>query len=399
VRLADGFLLVTGSVRAQRMRSALTATGIGVGIAAVVLLTAIGTGIQHFVVEEFSQFGTNILAIHPGKTTTAGVSVGVFGSTRPLTIEDAEALRLLPQIRAVVPVVQGNARIEAGTRNRRTEVIGAGPDAPRAWQWNVAMGRFLPEDDPRAPRAYAVLGPGLARELFGHASPLGERIRVGGSRFRVIGVMEPKGQMLGFDLDHLVYIPAQRALELFDREGLMEIDVAFAPGLDAEEVRAAVHRVMLERHGREDFTIITQEQMLSVLRSILGVLTASVAALGAISLLVGGVGIFTIMTIAIQERIAEIGLLRALGATRVAVLALFLGEAVVLALAGGVAGLALGGGIAGLLTVFVSGLPVRLSPFFISVALVVATVTGLIAGVTPARRAAQLDPIEALRTE
>jgi putative ABC transport system permease protein len=399
VRFGDGFLLVTGSVLAQRMRSTLTATGIAVGIAAVVLLTAIGTGIQHFVVAEFSQFGTNIVSIQPGKTTTAGVSVGIFGSTRPLTIDDAEALRRLPEIRAVVPVVQGNARVEAGARNRRSEVVGAGPDAPRAWQWNVAVGRFLPEDDPRTPRAYAVLGPGLARELFGHASPLGERIRVGGSRFRVIGVMEPKGQMLGFDLDHLVYIPAQRALELFDREGLMEINAAFAPGLDADEARAAIHRVMLERHGREDFTIITQEQMLSVLRSILGVLTGSVAALGAISLLVGGVGIFTIMTIAIQERISEIGLLRALGATRSGVLALFLGEAVVLALAGGIAGLALGGGIAGLLAVFASGLPVKLSPFFVSLALAVAMATGLVAGVAPARRAARLDPIEALRTE
>lgn len=399
IRASDLFRLVTGTLVAHRMRSALTAGGIAVGIAAVVLLTSIGTGIHQFVVGEFSQFGTHLVNVQPGRTQTAGVAVGIFGNTRPLTIDDSEALRRLPQVEFVVPSVQGNAEVEAGELRRRTEVLGVGHEAPQAWRWDVALGRFLPADDPHAPRSFAVLGAALKQELFGERNPLGEFIRIGGSRFRVIGVMEPKGQLLGFDLDTIAYIPSQRALELFNREGLMEINVTFPPTLDPEAVRDAVHAQLVARHGREDFTILTMDQMLGVLNSVLGVLTASVGALGAISLLVGGVGIFTIMTIAGNERVAEIGLLRAVGATRGGVLAIFLAESVVLSLVGGAAGLAIGGGIALMLDFAVPGLPVEFSPFFITLALLTAVGTGLVAGIEPARRAARLDPIDALRAD
>ncbi|MHB8767130.1 MAG: ABC transporter permease, partial [Deferrisomatales bacterium] len=344
MRPADFLRLSTGAVRSQRLRSFLTALGIAVGVAAVVLLTSIGQGVERFVVAEFTQFGTNLVAVNPGRARTFGASVGVFGTVRPLTLEDAQALERVPHARAVVPALQGNAEVEAGARGRRVTVYGVGPEFHRVFRFEVASGRFLPPDDPRAPRAYAVLGSRLRQELFGRDNPLGRRIRVGGERYRVIGVMEPKGQVLGFDLDDTVYVPAARALELFNRPGLMEIDVLYAEGSPAAEVAAGITRVLSARHGREDFTVTTQQQMLDVLGRVLGVVTTAVGALGAISLLVGGVGILTIMTIAVAERTAEVGLLRALGAARGQVLALFLGEAAMLAAAGGLAGLALGAG-------------------------------------------------------
>ena len=174
---------------------------------------------------------------------------------------------------------------------------------------------------------------------------LGERIRVGGQRYRVVGIMESKGDMVGIDLDDTVYIPAARGLELFNRQGLLEIDVLYAEDAPVEEVVAGIKRILAARHGAEDFTVVTQQQMLDVLGSIVDVLTLGVAALGGISLLVGGVGIFTIMTIAVRERTQEIGLLRAIGARRSRIAQLFLGEAMLLSAIGGAGGLALGMGI------------------------------------------------------
>ncbi|WP_456380215.1 ABC transporter permease [Thiolapillus sp.] len=395
----DFFALTLSSIIAHRLRSVLTALGIAVGIAAVILLTSIGEGIHRFVLQEFTQFGTTLVAINPGKATTAGTSMGVFGTERPLSIEDSQALRRLPFVRAVVPFVQGNAEVEADNRRRRVAVYGAGPQMPEAFSMAVRSGRFLPADDPTAPRAFAVLGSKLRQELFGDSNPLGKRITIGGSRYRVIGVMEPKGTVLGFDLDDTVYIPAARALSLFNRDSLFEIDVMYREGVAVETVVAGIKRTLTARHGKEDYTVTTQQQMLDVLGSILNVLTFAVAAIGGISLLVGAIGIVTIMSIAVNERTSEIGLLRALGARRSQILSLFLGEAVVLAAIGGISGLGLGLGIAWLLHAALPSLPVHTPLLYVVLAEVLAVSIGLIAGVAPAQRAARLDPVEALRAE
>lgn len=394
----DFFTLTLRSITAHRLRSLLTALGIAVGIAAVILLTSIGEGIHRFVLAEFTQFGTTLVAINPGKATTAGTSMGVFGTERPLSIEDAEALSRLPFVKAVVPFVQGNAEIEVDNRRRRASVYGSGPQMPQAYSMTVRSGRFLPADDPTAPRAFAVLGSKLRQELFSDASPLGRRITIGGSRFRVIGVMEPKGTVLGFDLDDTVYIPAARALSLFNRDSLFEIDILYREEARVDTVVAGIKRALTARHGKEDYTVTTQQQMLDVLGSILNILTFAVAAIGGISLLVGAIGIVTIMSIAVNERIHEIGLLRALGATRGQVLGLFLGEAVVLAAIGGISGLVLGLGVAWLLHAAIPALPVHTPLLYVGLAEALALGIGLAAGVAPARRAAGLDPIEALRT-
>lgn len=399
MRPRDFIALTLSTVRVQRLRSFLTALGIAVGIASVVLLTSLGEGVHRFVLAEFTQFGTNLVAINPGKTSTFGVSGAVISNVRPLSLDDAEALSHVPGVVKGVPMTQGNAAVKAGRRQRRTMVFGVGPAVPEVWQIHVAAGRFLPDEAAGGARAYAVLGSKLRQELFGDRNFLGKRLRIGGELYRVIGVMESKGQMLGFDLDDAVYIPIDKAMAMFNRDSLMEIDLLYSQGVEAKRVSDAARRLLIRRHGGEDVTITTQEQMLETLGSVLNVLTAGIGALGGISLLVGGIGIMTIMTIAVNERTAEIGLLRALGATRRQVLRLFLGEAVTLSAIGGLAGLVIGAGGAWLLGALVPALPTHTSWFYVLVAEVLAAVVGLGAGVLPARRAAGLHPVEALRAE
>lgn len=396
---ADFFVFTLGSLRSNPSRSLLTGLGIAVGIAAVVLLTSIGEGLQRFVLAEFTQFGTNLIGVTPGRSTTHGMSGALVSNVRPLSLDDARALSRLSGIQAVVPMLQGNAAVEAGKHSRRSIVFGVGHQVPEVWRMAVAIGRFLPDDEPRTARPFAALGSKLAAELFAGRSPLGQRVRIGGESYRVVGVMEAKGQFLGFDLDDAVYLPVARAMAMFNKQSLMEIDLLYRVGSEGDAVAERVRTLLERRHGDEDFTIVTQDQMLDVLGNILGILTIAVGALGGISLLVGGVGILTIMTIAVNERRAEIGLLRALGASRRQVLLLFIGEATVLSALGGALGLGTGAGIAWLLGVVVPALPTHTPWSFAGAALAVAAVIGLTAGAFPAWRASRLDPVASLRAE
>ncbi|HQR60386.1 MAG TPA: ABC transporter permease [Methylophilaceae bacterium] len=398
--LADSSRYALQAITSHRLRSFLTLLGIAVGIAAVILLTSIGEGVHRFVLGEFTQFGTNVVAIAPGKTKTGGAPpAGIPSTARLLTLEDAQSLRQLPSVTGVTPIVWGNSEIGGNGRLRRTTVYGVDADFLRVFSAHVTVGSFLPREDADGARSFVVLGAKLRNELFGTANPLGARVRIGGLHFRVIGVMAPKGQFLGIDLDDTAFIPAARAQEVYNREGLMEIDVTYRDGVPSASVAKAVTERLKIRHGSEDFTVTTQEDMLKTLSNILDILTAAVGALGGISLLVGGVGIVTIMTIAVSERTNEIGLLVALGAPRRTILNLFLGESVVLAAIGGALGLALGAGLAQLLRLVLPALPVHTPWNFAVGALLMSAIIGLLAGVLPARRAARLDAIEALRSE
>jgi putative ABC transport system permease protein len=396
---ADTLRYALRALTAHPLRTLLSASGIAIGIAAVILLTSIGEGIQRFVLAEFTQFGTNILTVRPGKISTHGASLGAIGSARLLTLDDALALKASRYALHVNAGVMGNAEIRAQGRSRRVTVYGEGPEFPQIFRMRVASGRFLPADDPRNPRAWAVLGAKARRELFGSTNPLGAVLQVGNARFRVIGVMAPKGQVLGFDLDDTVYIPTARALDVFNRDGVMEAHVAYPPDAPLDAVIADVRRILVARHGREDFTLTPQQQMLDTLSTVLEVLTFAVAALGGISLLVGAVGMVTLMHIAVAERVAEIGLLAALGATRARIRTLFLMESTVLSALGGLIGLAIGTLLATLLRATVSGLPVHTPWPYVFGALLLSLAIGLAAGVVPAMRAARLDPVEALRAE
>jgi putative ABC transport system permease protein len=397
---ADFVRFATGSLASHRLRTALTSLGIAVGIAAVILLTSIGEGLHRFVIAEFTQFGTNIIGVSPGRTETrGGPPVGVINTIRPLSIDDALALRRAPHVLLTDPSVSGNADVAIFGKTRRVMVSGVGHYFSEALRMRVAAGDFLPDDDPHAARAFTVLGAKVARELFGADNPLGARIRIGGERYRVIGVMEAKGQVLGFDLDDTVYIPAGRALDMFNRESLMEIHVIHEPTAPVDEVVEGIKRILSARHGGEDYTVTPQQKMLEVFGTVLGAITFAVAAIAGVSLVVGGVGILTILTIAVAERTAEIGLLRALGATQRGILMIFLGEATLLAAVGGAAGLAFGWSIALALKLALPALPVHTPWSYALAAELMAVAVGLAAGVLPARRAARLDPVEALRSE
>jgi len=374
--------------------------GIVIGIASVMLLTSLGEGTRQYVMSEFMQFGTNLLQVSPGRITTQGIPSAMGGTVRKLTIGDAEAIRRIPSVERVVPVAMGQARVEGAGRGRSVFIYGVTADVPATWKFEVGQGRFLPPGDPTRDEPVAVLGPTLRRELFGTGNALGERVRIAGRRFQVIGVMAPKGQMLGFDIDDSAYIPVASAQAIFNSDSLIEIDVLFHHASEADAVAGRIRQVVKARHdNEEDFTVVTQKQMLETADRILGMVSLAVTGIGAISLVVGAIGVLTIMWISVGERTAEIGLLKAMGATRPEILRIFLTEALMLASAGGVIGVASGFGIGALIRLFAPGVAFATPLAYVAAALLTSVAVGLLSGVMPARRATNLDPVEALRAE
>jgi putative ABC transport system permease protein len=389
-----------GTLRGHRMRSLLSTLGIAIGIAAVILLTSIGEGTRRFLLAEFAQFGTNILEIAPGKTETSGHPGTFGGTTQKLSLDDAVAIRRLPEVQAMVPLAVGQARVEAKGKGRSVFIYGATSDLPEVWRFGIGQGSFLPPGDPRRGALVTVLGPRVKRELFGDENALGEFVRIAGHRLRVIGVMAPKGRILGFDVDDAAYVPVATGMRMFNLEELQEIDVLFAHEGMTDAVSERIRHLLTDRHGgKEDFTIVTQSEMIAVFNNVMRAITGAVGAIAGISLMVGAIGVFTMMWISVGERVGEIGLLRALGGTQVEVRMLFLIEAVLLTLIGGLIGVAAGLGLAGVLRLAIPGLPVYTPLPYVAAAVAVSALAGLIAGVLPAQRAAALDPVEALRTE
>jgi putative ABC transport system permease protein len=317
-----------------------------------------------------------------------------------LTFEDAEAIARIPGVTRMVPVVMGTAPVEHDGRTRNTFVYGVTSDSPEVWRIHVRVGRFLPQLDLRRGAPVTALGPKLKRELFGEDNCLGEYVRISGQRYQVIGVMEPKGQFLGFDIDDSVYVPVAEARRMFNREALQEIDVLIANATLIDPVAERIRVLLKARHkGDEDFTITTQTGMLETMDRVIRIVSLAVGGIGGISLLVGCIGILTMMWISVNERTSEIGLARAIGATPQQVMWLFLSEATLLSTLGGVLGLSFGIGVAQLLHFYVPALPVKTPWEFVGLAVLVSLGAGLASGILPARRASRLDPVVALSEE
>ncbi len=396
MRLPDLVRFAAGGLRGHRLRSGLSVLGVSIGVASVILLTGLGEGAREYVTGEFASLGSNLLIIIPGKTETRGLAPLVSVAPHDLTLEDADALlERIPEIRRVAPVVFGTATVRAGERGRQVLVVGTTREMLEVRHLRMATGRFLPPDVRDAP--VCVIGSRVQRELFPDANPLGQVVRIGEWRFRVIGVIAPRGMSIGMDLDEVVEIPAETAQRLFNRRSLFRVlaEVKFHEQLPRAE--AAVVALLRERHGgQEDVTVLTQTSVLTTFNQILDVLTAALAGIAAISLGVAGLGIMNVMLVSVSERTREIGLLKAVGVSSGQVIGVFLIEAVILATAGGCLGVLAGFGAGEILARVYPDFPVHAPGWAVAAALGVSCSVGVLFGLLPARKAARLDPVEAL---
>jgi putative ABC transport system permease protein len=384
----------------HKLRSALTMLGIVIGVMAVIMLVSIAEGAKRYITAELSGLGTNLLIITAGKSQTTGGPPIIGEGARKLTYDDAVALKHAAGRYEVAPVVLGGSLIKYGNRGRDVTVVGTTYAHQKVRNLYVEVGRYISDEDVEARRRVVALGRTVARELFGELNPLGKVVRIGEMRFRVIGIMERKGVILGFDFDNLVFIPVRTALELYDTDRLLEILVAAPAESEVPRAMSEVRRILTRRHdNKEDFTVTSQDAMLTTLRHILQIFSWVLGAIAAISLLVGGIGIMNIMLVSVGERTREIGLRKAVGARRRDILSQVLLEALTLSVIGGLIGMGAGAGGAVAVGKMFPSLPVEVSLWSMWLAFAFAAGVGLFFGVYPARRAAQLDPIAALRYE
>jgi len=398
VNLRDLVGFSGGALRGHRLRTGLSLLGVAIGVASVVLLTSLGEGARLYVTGEFASLGTNLLIVLPGKTETAGVTPFLTGAPHDLTLEDAEAIaRRVRAVRSLAPLSRGTAPARRGERRRDVVVTGTTAEFLGVRHVQLQAGRFLPPYGAGAEQSVCVLGAKVRSELFGAANPLGEAVRLGDERFRVIGVAAPRGMSLGMDMDDMVYVPVRRALRMFNQTGIFRLLVEIRSHDELSSAEAALRRVIAERHdGEDDVTVLTQDSVLASFGRILDILTAALVGIAAISLTVAGLGIMNVMLVAVSERTREIGLLKALGVTRGQIVSVFLVEAAILSSAGGAAGLAVAFAGAGLLRGLYPSFPVQPPPWAVGAAVLVSLSVGLVFGAAPARRAARLDPIIAL---
>ena len=379
-------------------RTFLMILAMAIGVASVILLTALGEGARRYVTNEFTSLGTYLLIVLPGRSETTGGPPPLLGETpRDLTLEDALSLTRHSAIRRVAPITVGSAPVSWKHRDREVTVLGSTETLFEIRHLSMSQGRFIPAGDPTRGLAVCVIGYKLKRELFGNQSPLGQWVRIGERRFRIIGVLSKKGQSLGLDMGDVVVVPVASAQTLFNTSALFRILVQ-ANGRDAvSRAKETILTTIRERHeGEDDVTVITQDSLLSTFDRILVTMTLSVVGIAAISLSVAGILIMNVMLIAVSQRTPEVGLLKAIGAPGNQILRLFLAESAILSLIGAGFGVILAYlGIWGLARAF-PRFPFTVPIWALGAAVFVALVTGLVFGVLPAKRAAKLDPVQAL---
>lgn len=383
----------------HRVRTGLLLLAVGLGVASVILLTSLGEGARRYVDQEFSALGNQLLIVFPGRKETTGGSPPIYGTApRDLTLEDAQALDRIPSIEAVAPVIAGTTAIAVESLSREAIVLGSTPEIFQVRQLEVSQGKILPNRTRTEAMAVCVLGSKLKRELFGHSRAIGEWIRAGDRRLRVIGVLVERGESLGMDLSDMIIVPVRTAEQMFNSPGLFRVLIELTGNADASRTEKRILEIIRERHeGDEDITIVSQDAMLAAFDNILATLTLAIAAIAAVSLLVAGILIMNLSLISVSQRKREIGLLKAIGASSAQVRQLFLGESLMLVSLGSVAGIIFAWAV-----VLIIG---RLWPVFpifppwwsMPAAVGTALLAGLVFSIMPARRASALDPVLALR--
>jgi putative ABC transport system permease protein len=397
VRAIDVLAFAGRALGGHRVRTGMSLLGVSIGVAAVIALTALGEGARLYVVGQFASIGTNLLIVLPGKTETTGGMPGFGGVPNDLTLGDAEAVvRAIPEIEKGAPVAMGTETVAHGERRRQVALAGTTHEMLELRRLSLAQGQFLPPLEWDRGSPVAVLGATLAGELFPGESPLGRIVRIGEWRMRVVGVLAPRGEQLGVDMDDVVLVPVATAMKMLNRRSLFRVLLQVRGHAELDRAREKVTRLMTARHGEEDITCVTQDAVLAAFNSILGALTMALGGIAAISLAVAGVGIMNVMLVSVSERTREVGLLKSLGAGRRQILALFLTEAVLISSAGGLLGLAFGWGAVTALVAVFPALPATPPTWAVGAALALSLAVGAAFGVLPARRATRLDPVAAL---
>ncbi len=395
----DTARLALQSILRYPLRTSMLLLAVAIGVTAVVLLTAVGEGARRYITGEFTALGTHLLIVLPGKSETAGGGGGLMiGETaRDLTLDDAMAVERSPLITQVAPVVVGSGNASWREREREITVLGTTTAMLPIQHWSMQAGRFLPPLDMDVATPICVMGSVVRDEFFGRSDPLGQWLRIGDSRCRVIGVLAQSGLAGPFATDELVILPVASAQQIFNAPGLFRILAEAVSNAAMPAARRDIIAIVKARHqDEEDITVVTQDSVLSTFNSIFDVITAALAGIAAISLVVAGVLIMNVMLVAVSQRTREIGLLMALGAKQRHITSLFLTEAVCLSLLGALLGL-----IVGMIGTTVLGTLFPIvdfaAPLWAMVAAVgIAVLSGLLFGILPARRAARLDPVHAL---
>ena len=395
---ADRIHFTLQTLNGYRLRSTLVLLAMTIAVMAVLLLTALGEGARRYVIDEFSSLGTHLLFVLPGRTETTGSAPPMMGeTTRDLTLGDANALHRSRYISLITPIIVGQASVAALGHERDITILGTTSTFLPIRNLKMTTGQFLPDIPPAEDLAVCVLGKKTASELFGNSSPLGQWVRIGERRFRVVGVLSDQGQTFAAPIDDIAIIPVASSQSLFDRSGLFRI-MAQARSRDAlDAAKADILRIIRKRHnGDEDITVIVQDALLTTFDRIFRVLNYAVAGIGGISLMVAGILIMNVMLVSVSQRTAEIGLLSAIGASKREIMWLFLTEAALLSLVGAVIGLISGALLSQLALRFYPDFPLSIPVWAIAASIIVAVATGLLFGVYPARKAASLDPVIAL---
>jgi putative ABC transport system permease protein len=394
VNTSEAFRVSLDALRANRLRSALTMLGVIIGVAALVLMVAIGTGTKQEIEQQVEGLGSNIIVVMPNRGM-----LGPLVPAKELTLDDIDLLgQIAGDNRRVAVSLASGEKVQVGQRETFLSVSGVNENVPNVFKLPMARGAYITASDIDTRGRVAVLGHTVVHRVFGDDDPLGQQVSIAGVRFRVIGVFAKIGTTFGIDRDTEVHIPVTTAQQLF---GVDNIDGLAVKAPRAEDVEPLQHRLvgaLQQKYGGARFSSVTQTQILGTIGRILGLLTLVLAAITAISLLVGGVGVSNIMLVSVRERTQEIGLRKALGARQRVILLQFLIEAVLLCVVGGVIGIGLGVG-ASLLVSAVSPLPAIIAWWSPVLAFAVSAAVGIFFGVAPARRAARLDPVVALRSE
>ena len=399
MRLGDIFFLAYTTLIRYPLRTIMLLIATSIGVMAVILLTAVGEGARDYITGEFRSLGTNLLIVSPGRNETSGGGVLDLGglSPRPLTIEDAQSLSQIDNIRRIAPVVMGEAPAQYAGLERAAPIIATTPEFLSIRQWEMESGSFLPGASMRYSPPVCSIGKEIKSELFGDDIAVGEWIRIGDRRCRVSGVIAEEGRAIGIDVQKVIVIPVALGTALFNRDSLFRIIVDVRTTSRMDQTKQSIISIIKRRHqGKEDITVIKQDTVLQSFDNIFNVLTMSLGSIASISLLVAGILIMNVMLVAVSQRQAEIGLLKAIGAKNKQINNLFVVEAIILSGSGAIMGLILGHSITQVLKVAFPTFNF-LPPMWASyMSLIVALISGIIFGLLPARRAAKLDPVEAL---